>query len=95
MRRDWLIVSSNKVEVEKLEVLRGRIILEEVSRKSGISIPVLLGGYREHRTVAVRDRLIRRLHDELGWGSTRIGRFVGDRDHSTIIGSLKRTEKRS
>lgn len=93
VRRDWLIISSDRDEVEKLEVLRGRIILEDAARASGIRVTVLTGHVRDQRTVVVRDRVIRRLREELGWSSARIGRLLGDRDHTTILASLKRTQR--
>jgi chromosomal replication initiator protein len=61
----------------------------EVARKHGISLDEIRGMCRERDLCAARWEAWVRCK-RLGFSSTRIGRFFGDRDHSTILYGIRR-----
>jgi chromosomal replication initiation ATPase DnaA len=65
-------------------------ILEDISTRTGISVDRIKSPSREDEVVKARDRVIWRLWEELGMSTTGIGQVL-NRDHSTIVTSLRRT----
>jgi len=45
-------------------------------------------------TCRARQAVMYRLRRELGWSTPRIGRFLGDRHHTTIINGIRAHERR-
>lgn len=67
-------------------------IMQEETQFSGVSVEEIKGPRRTREIVQVRDCVIRRLRDEMGLSLVAIGRIL-NRDHTTIVASLKRTKR--
>ena len=70
-----------------------RIILSEVSEKHGVSIEDIQGKSRLMKYVAARQEVCYRLSTELKFSLKQIGRLLGDRDHTTVLHSIRRHKK--
>jgi len=86
-----LRVSNLREELNRLYIRYGTksppmmAITRQVSDKHGISIALLRGFGRTRSVVAARHELMWRIREETGNSYPEIGRFLGDRDHTTIL----------
>lgn len=70
-----------------------RAIIERVAQEHDVPSSFILSASRAHRAVAARDAAIRAVADERpGLSLPQIGRIF-NRDHSTILHSLRKTRK--
>jgi chromosomal replication initiator protein len=67
-----------------------RSIAEEVARKHRITVKELRGPSRRRELVIARHEAFARCRDELLKTYTQIGRFFGDRDHSSVVYGCQR-----
>ena len=67
-----------------------RRIVREVSLKHGVSKEAMESETRATPAVMARQEAFYRLRQETSWGFARIGRFLGDRDHTTVMHAIKR-----
>jgi len=72
---------------------RGAVILREVSEEYGVSVEDILGARRDQRVVLPRQIIMYRLCKETGWSLPQIGRFLGNRDHTTVLNGRKKIER--
>lgn len=71
-----------------------RVVLSEVSRETGISAVDIMSQRRSPRVVQARHKVMWRLRHETEWSTPRIGKFLGDRDHTTILSGIRRHQAR-
>lgn len=64
--------------------MRGSDVLEAVASNFGTSVDELVGRRRTARACTARFTAALLLREQLAWSYQRIGRLLGDRDHSTI-----------
>lgn len=64
-------------------------IIREVAARYGVSPDVLRGKTLTYQLLHARREVYRRLRDERKMSYSRIGRIMGGRDHSTILGALR------
>ena len=69
--------------------------LRAVSRRTGVPVEAILGPRRIANIAAARHEAVWRVHQVTRWSLPRVGRFFGDRDHTTVLNSLRRMEKRA
>ena len=69
--------------------------LRAVSEKTGVPIEAILGRERIANIAAARHEAVWRVHQVTRWSLPRVGRFFGDRDHTTVLNSLRRMEERA
>lgn len=69
-------------------------VLGEVAEKYELHPDVILGTARLAHAVRARQEVMYRLHYETGRGSVQIGRFLGGRDHSTVLHGIRRHKAR-
>ncbi len=62
-----------------------------IAKRHGIGILDIMGPCRLRHVVRARFELYRTLRD-FGWSYPAIGKFVGDRDHTTVIAALRKGE---
>lgn len=86
-------VELTDVEAEALTVRCHREVIETVARAFGLSYAELLGRGRRTALVCARTVAARILRDR-GNSYPQIGRYLGNRDHSTIINLVVKYEKR-
>lgn len=72
-----------------------RALLAEECELAGLELGDVIGPRRFKRLVEARDRIAYRLRYELDMPLKTIGAYLGNRDHSTIIHSLEKTERLS
>jgi chromosomal replication initiator protein len=72
---------------------KAEIVLEAVSDHFGVEIDVLRGRRRDKHTALARRVAMYLLREESGLSSTRIGAFLGGKDHSTVLYAQKRLEE--
>lgn len=73
---------------------RAKRIVEEVAWKHGISTIDLVSERRSVPLCNARHEVYYRLRTETTWSLPRIGKFIGNRDHTTVINGIKRHKKR-
>ena len=69
--------------------------LRAVSEKTGVPVQAILGRERIANIAAARHEAVWRVHQVTRWSLPRVGRFFGDRDHTTVLNSLRRMEERA
>ena len=69
--------------------------LRAVSEKTGVPIQAILGRERIANLAAARHEAVWRVHQVTRWSLPRVGRFFGDRDHTTVLNSLRRMEEKA
>ena len=67
----------------------GELVLNLVAHRTNLLPRVLLGHDREARICAARYIIMFLLRENFDWSLARIGRFLGRRDHGTILHGLK------
>lgn len=75
--------------------MTGPRVLREICGKHHISKAALLGPLRYKPICAARHEAAFRLIVELGYSYPRAGRMLGDRDHTTILNSVRRHVERN
>ena len=73
-------------------VPRWKLILREVCALHSITLDQLTSHNRSKKFIDARMLAYYRLHKELGLSLPQIGRYIGDRDHSTVFYGIKRYE---
>jgi hypothetical protein len=73
-------------------VPRWKLILREVCASHGVTLDQLISHNRSKKFIDARMLAYYRLHKELGLSLPQIGRYIGDRDHSTVFYGIKRYE---
>lgn len=73
-------------------VPRWKLILREVCATHGVTLDQLTSHNRSKKFIDARMLAYYRLHKELGLSLPQIGRYIGDRDHSTVFYGIKRYE---
>jgi chromosomal replication initiation ATPase DnaA len=73
-------------------VPKWKLILREICEQHGISMDQLTSHNRSKKFINARLLAYYRLHKELGLSLPQIGRYIGDRDHSTVFYGIKRYE---
>lgn len=72
-------------------VLAVQQIKKETAAEFGLPVDALKSDRRSKEFVLARARAAQRLVDELGLSTPHVGRILGNRDHTTIMHSLKPT----
>jgi hypothetical protein len=71
---------------------RGTVILREVSEQYGVSIEDIISPRRDAKYVRPRQIVMYRMCKETDWSLPRIGRLLGNRDHTTVIHARNKIE---
>jgi hypothetical protein len=69
-----------------------RDIENEIMEREGLSRADLHGASRNARIVSARQEAIYRASKATGWSLPRLGRHFGDRDHTTILHSIRKVQ---
>lgn len=69
-------------------------ILKETAEKYGITVRDLKGHCRKLKYSIPRHEAAYRIHMELGFSLPKTGRVLGFRDHTTILNSVRKHQKR-
>lgn len=69
-------------------------IVREVADKYGITVLDLVSERRQKLLCTARHEAAYRLRHETTWSTPRIGGFLGGRDHTSILNSIKQHAKR-
>ena len=69
-----------------------RDIENEIMAREGLSRADLHGMSRNARLVSARQEAIYRASKATGWSLPRLGRHFGDRDHTTILHSIRKVQ---
>lgn len=72
--------------------LRARHILLAVANHYDVGIEQLRGDSRRRKIVWPRFVACWLMHEMLGYSTIKIGRALGDRDHTTVMNALNRVE---
>lgn len=72
---------------------RGTVILREVAQQYGVSIEDIISRRRDQKVVRPRQIIMYRLCKETDWSLPQIGRFLGDRDHTTVLNGRRKIER--
>ena len=70
------------------------MILQETARYYSVTLANMTGQSREKRYSAARQTAIYLMRTNLNMTCEEIGRLLGNRNHSTIVSSIKQTEKK-
>ena len=73
-------------------VPKWKLILREVCALHSITMDQLTSHNRSKKFIDARMLAYYRLNKELGLSLPQIGRYIGDRDHSTVFYGIKRYE---
>jgi hypothetical protein len=73
---------------------KAREILQEVADRSGFTIEELVSMRRTQPLCDARNEIYYRLKKETTWSYPRIGEFLGDRDHTTVMSGARKFAKR-
>lgn len=60
-------------------------MVAEVAAEHGVTVAALRGPGRSRRLAWPRQEAMLRCREEIGYSYRRIGRFFGDRDHTTVM----------
>jgi chromosomal replication initiator protein len=69
-------------------------ILKEVAEKHGVTVEDLKGPCRRLKYALPRHEAAYRIVKELGFSLPKTGRVLGKRDHTTILNSVRKYEKK-
>jgi hypothetical protein len=88
--RDWIVVT----EKPKWEPPSGaaKDIFTEICLRRGVHPRDVMGRTRPRKLVACRAKIYVRLKRDLGWCLPQIGKFLGGRDHTTVLHAIKQWE---
>jgi hypothetical protein len=68
------------------------LVIATAADMVGVSVAELLGA-RRYREIAEARFAIMAVYSAAGWSLPRIGRMLGDRDHTTVLNGLRRAER--
>ena len=71
-----------------------RQIVQEVAAKHGVTFEEIVSMRRQQHIVDARNEVYFRLRNETTWSFPSIGRFLGDRDHSSVMCGARKHAKR-
>jgi hypothetical protein len=71
-----------------------RQIVLEVAERHGVTFEEIVSMRRQQRIVDARNEVYYRLRNETTWSFPSIGRFLGDRDHSSVMCGARKHAKR-
>lgn len=74
--------------------IRAQRLMLECCEKHGFTVPEMIGDRRTFELVWARHELCWEVERQCGWSASRIGRWLGDRDHTTILNSLRKHQKK-
>lgn len=74
---------------------RVRRIVMEVCEKHGVSPIEICSEHRSQRIVVARMEACYRLRKETTWSLPRIGKYLGGRDHTTVLHSVRKHAARN
>jgi len=83
-----------EMSFKRTPVWIARSMLLEVAQQTGLTIQEVIGQQRNPNVVAARHYLMWRLRRETTWSLPEIGRFLGGRDHTTVIHGIRKWEQR-
>lgn len=94
-----LWVEQMKAAAEEMALLKStkRLadqVVREVCEKHKISITELLSEQRPKRLTDIRQEVYYRLATETTWSLPRIGRYLGGRDHTTVLHGKRKFEEK-
>jgi chromosomal replication initiator protein len=69
------------------------VILREVAQQYGVSVEDIISARRHQKVVRPRQIVMYRLCYETDWSLPRIGRLLGDRDHTTVLNGRRKIER--
>ena len=72
---------------------RTEILLKEAARLTGVSVARILGEERGQEAVKPRTAVIWVMREHFGLSLPKIGKLLGDRDHTTILMASRRGER--
>ncbi len=72
---------------------RARAILMEVAEAHGVTVEELVSMRRKQPLCDARNEVYWRLRTETTWSFPRIGQFLGDRDHTTVMSGAKKHQR--
>lgn len=94
-QRDWLKIASPPERLKAFEVsARAKSIIAETCLKHGVSREDIMADRRQAKIVRARFEAMWRLKKETPWSYPRIGKFMGDRDHTTVLNACRKHEWR-
>ena len=82
-------------DVIKSPASAAKAALRAVSQRTGVPVDAILGRERRSAIAAARHEAVWRVHEATKWSLPRVGRFFDDRDHTTVLHSLRRMENRA
>lgn len=74
--------------------LRWKAIVKEVCEKHGITFGQVLGRQRSQPIVKARFEAYFRLSEETGLSLPQIGRFLGGKDHTSVLHGIRKHKQR-
>jgi chromosomal replication initiation ATPase DnaA len=72
-----------------------RVIAHQVAKAHAVTLADLRGPSRKRSVAWPRHELMWRLNKQRGLGVTKIGRLLGERDHSTVVKGIAAHERRT
>ena len=73
---------------------KARQIVREVAEKHGFTFEEIVSMRRNQPLCDARNETYYRLRHETTWAFPRIGQFLGDRDHTTVMSGARKHAKR-
>ena len=71
---------------------RAKFMLRDIARSHGVGTAEIVGERRHQHVVKARHALMWEMCKHLTWSMPRVGRFLGDRDHTTVLHAKRRVE---
>lgn len=72
---------------------KARQIVREVAEAHGVTIEEIVSMRRRQPLCDARNEVYWRLRTETTWSFPRIGQFLGDRDHTTVMSGAKKHQR--
>lgn len=89
--RDYILISPVLDNPFIGRINQSKRVIASVARAYGMEADEIIGEGRTRRHCKIRF-IIYRLLTDCGFSSTKVGRAVGDRDHSTVLSGLRQFE---
>lgn len=86
--------AADDMDFTRTPVWIARKMLEEVAEQTGFTKHEIIGPQRNVDLVAARHYLMWRLRRETTWSLPEIGRFLGGRDHTTVLHGVRKWDQR-
>jgi chromosomal replication initiation ATPase DnaA len=81
-------------DVQQFETKRAIEVLKEIAEEYGVTVEDIIGRLRTPLFCEPRDKAAYRLRFEVGLGLKQVGRYLGNRDHSTVLHSIANHRRR-